>query len=270
LPIRVAVTLPLFEEFARVAGPDNVEVISLIPPGADPHTYQLTDEDKLRMKGIDFFFLNGLELDTRLQDAIEANRDETAYVIPFAPNTRSPQGGDLTAEQAGDNAHLWLDPSLAYVYAEIVADELIIYDGIRQDYYMSSFIAYRDRLLALQAELDAELDAIRPERRKVITMHDSFAHFARRFDLNVVGFGAAEPGAALAEPDIQRLVKLVNEQQVPAVFAEFGYDSSSMSEVATRAGVPLCTLYTEIPRDAAMTYEEMMRANVRELVRCLG
>jgi ABC-type Zn uptake system ZnuABC Zn-binding protein ZnuA len=88
LPIRIAVTLPIFEEFTRVGGGDNVDVISLIPPDADPHSYTLTDTEAL--KGIDFFFLNGLGLDSRFRDVIESNRDEVSYVIPFAPNTLSP------------------------------------------------------------------------------------------------------------------------------------------------------------------------------------
>jgi ABC-type Zn uptake system ZnuABC Zn-binding protein ZnuA len=269
LPIQVAVTLPLFREFAEAAGPENVEAISLIPSGADPHSYEFTPADLERMKGIDFFFFNGLGLDSRLQDTIETNRDENAFVIPFAPNIRSPQGGDATAEQAGDNAHLWLDPSLAYVYTEIVADELVIYDGIRQQFYASSFTAYRDSLLSLQAELEAELEGIAPERRKLVTMHNSFDHFARRFKLTVAGFGTSDPAPELSDADTQRLVQLLREQQVPAVFAEFGYDESGMAGVANQAGVPLCTLYSDILPDG-MAYEAMMRANVQELVRCLG
>jgi zinc/manganese transport system substrate-binding protein len=269
LPIRVAVTLPLFVELAQLAGPGNAEVISLIPAGLDPHTYEFTEADIERMKGIDFFFLNGLGLDSRLQAAIEANRDETAYVIPFAPNIKSPQGNNLTAEQAGDNSHLWLDPSLAYVYTEIVADEFIIYDGIRRDFYTTSWTGVRDRMLAFQAELAAELEAIPAERRRLVTLHDSFAHFARRFEFTVAG-QANEPPAPINEVDIQRLVQLVSDQLVPAVFTEFGYDSSGMEEVARRAGVPLCTLYSDILGGDVSTYEDMMRANVRELVRCLA
>jgi zinc/manganese transport system substrate-binding protein len=167
---------------------------------------------------------------------------------------------------------LWLDPGVAYVYTEIVADEFIIYDGIRQDYYMSSFVAYRDRLLALQAELEAELAVIPAERRKLITMHDSFTHFARRFDFTVVAVAGTEPVTALAEAEVERLVQEAQREGVPAVFAEYGYDDSAMAEVARRAGVPLCRLYTEmVPLgDGVESYEEMMRANVRELVRCLG
>ncbi len=269
LPIRIAVTLPLFEEFAREAGGGNVEVISLIPPGADPHTYELTAPDIEKMKGVDFFFLNGLGLDSRLQEVIEANRDEGSYVIPFAPNTLSPAGNGHTAEQAGDNAHLWLDPSLAYVYVEIIADELVIYDGVRKNVYDANFGDFKERMLDFQDEIYAQLQGLPAERRKIITRHNSFDHFARKFELKVAGYAVEAPGAAPAPDAIALLVQTVREQAIPAVFSEFGYETTLMDQVAAQAGVPVCTLYSDIP-DTTLTYEEMMRANADEIVRCLG
>lgn len=268
LPIRIAVTLPLLEEFAREAGGESVEVISLIPPGADPHSYEFTTEDILRMKNIDFFFLNGAGLDSRLQDVIEANRDEDSHVIPFAPNMLSPQGDGRTAEQAGDNPHLWLDPSLAFVYVEIVDDELIIYDGIRQALYDAKFNEFKQKMLGLQAELYAQLQALPAERRKLVTLHNSFDHFARKLDLEVAGFAADTPTESPADA-VDRLATLVRDQAIPAVFAEYGYDDGIISQVAETAGVPVCTLYSDIV-DGGLTYEQAMRANADEIVRCLG
>jgi len=269
LPIRIAVTLPVFEGFAREAGGGNVEVISLIPAGADPHTYELTAEDIEKMKGVDFFFLNGLGLDSRLQDLIEANRDEGSYVIPFAPNTLSPSGGGRTAEQAGDNAHLWLDPSLAYVYVEIVADELVIYDGVHQDTYDGNFGDFQERMLDFQDEVYALLQGLPAGRRAIVTHHNAFDHFARKFDMEVAGYAVEAPGAAPAPDAADLLAQTVREQAIPAVFAEFGYDTTLMDQVAAKAGVPVCTLYSDI-LDAALTYEDMMRANADEIVRCLA
>jgi ABC-type Zn uptake system ZnuABC Zn-binding protein ZnuA len=270
LPIRVAVTLPIFVEFARDAGLANAEVISLIPAGADPHTYEFTAADIERMKGIDFFFLNGLGLDAHLQDVIEANRDETSYVIPFAPNIRSPRGGDITAEQAGDNPHLWLDPTLAYVYPEIVADEFIIYDGIRKDFYNQNFIAARARLLALQDEVQAIIDPVPMDRRRLVTLHNSLDHFARRFGLTQAASAGNSPSAPVADEEISRLAQVVRDQGIPAVFTEFGYDSGPMDRVAAAAGVPVCTLYSDIIGGDVNTYAELMLANAREIARCLG
>lgn len=268
LPIRIAVTLPLFEEFAREAGGDNVEVISLIPAGADPHSYEFTEEDIQRMKGIDFFYLNGAGLDSRLQDIIEANRDEDAHVIPFAPNILSPRMDGHTAEQAGDNPHLWLDPSLAYVYVEIVDDELIIYDGIREAVYNEKFEQFKQRMLDLQQDLYAKLQAIPPERRKLVTLHNFLEHFARKFDLVVAGYAGEAPASPPTDA-VQHLSALVRDQGIPAVFAEYGYDNGLMSQVAVAAGVRMCTLYSEI-FDGSLSYEQVMRANADEIVRCLA
>jgi ABC-type Zn uptake system ZnuABC Zn-binding protein ZnuA len=270
LPARIAVTLPLFEEFARDAGLDNVEVISLIPLGADPHTYQFTQADIDKMRGIDFFFLNGLGLDSHLEEAIEANRDEGSYVIPFAPNIRSPQGGGLTAAQADDNAHLWLDPDLAYIYTEIVADELIIYDGINKGFYDANFAASRARILALQDEVQGIIDQLPPERRNLVTLHDSFAHFARRFGLTQAGYAAPLPSSPVSDAEIARLAQPVRDQGIPAVFNEFGYDPTTMQRVAAAAGAEVCTLYSDVIGGDVVTYADMMRANAREIVRCLS
>jgi len=270
LPIRVAVTLPLFVEFAEDMGLDNAEVISLIPPGADPHTYAFTPADLELMKGIDFFFYNGLGLDSRFEDAVEANRDEDAYVIPFAPNIRSPQGGDITAEQADDNPHLWLDPTLAYVYPEIVADEFIIYDGVRRNFYSTNFAAARERILALQDEVRQIIDTVPQERRKLVTLHNSFVHFARRFGLGEPAFLTAAPAGLVPEAEVQRIAQTVRNQGVPAVFTEFGYDSGPIDRVAAAAGVPACTLYSDIIGGEVITYRDLMLANAREIARCLG
>ncbi len=278
LPIKVAVTLPWFADFVNEMGIDNVEVFSLIPAGADPHTYELTAKDIDRLKDVDFFFLNGLGLDTALKAAFEASErfdDFAGHVVPFASNVRSPQGAalgdpEITAELARDNAHLWLDPMLAAVYPELIADEFVIYDGIRKPFYDDNFVAYRDKVLALQNEIRLQIEALPEARRKLVTYHDSFAHFARVFALDAVGFLVATPSDKPSQADIDTLVREVRENKVPAVFAEHGYDSSVMQTVATAAGVPLCTLYSDILDATIKTYLGMMRANAAEIVRCLG
>jgi ABC-type Zn uptake system ZnuABC Zn-binding protein ZnuA len=210
LPMKVAVSLPVFEEFAREAGGENVEVISLVPRGVDPHTYRLTEEDIESIADVDFFFVNGLGLDSAITEQIEANRKEDAKVIPFAPNTRSPRGAelgdpDITAEEAGDNPHLWLDPGLAAIYVEIVADTLVIYDGVNKALYDSNFMAFREEMTDLAIEVEQSLQAVPPERRRIISFHDAFEIFALRFDLEVAGSVVESPSDPVDNDSIDAL-----------------------------------------------------------------
>jgi ABC-type Zn uptake system ZnuABC Zn-binding protein ZnuA len=275
LPLRVAVTIPLFAEFAREMGGDNVEVFSLLPPGADPHTYQLTPSDISRISQADIFFVNGLGLDAAVQDLIEKNRSEGAKVIPFGPNLPSPRAAELgdiniTADEAGDDPHLWLDPIMARTYADLMSDTFTIVDSVNRGFYESNLSAYSDRLLELNEEIGAQLQLIPRENRKLVTYHDSFVHFARRYDLDILGFAVLVPGLDPGPEEIARLTEAINDGGVPAVFAEVGFDSSALEEVASEAGIRVCTLYSSVQDESVSTYVDMMRANVDELVRCLG
>jgi ABC-type Zn uptake system ZnuABC Zn-binding protein ZnuA len=66
------------------------------------------------------------------------------------------------------------------------------------------------------------------------------------------------------------VAQLVRDSDSPAVFAERGFDTSLMQEVATTTGAELCTLESDILAEPGSTYFEMMRRNVDEIVRCLG
>ena len=275
LPLTVAVTVPIFGDFVRQIGGENVKVFSLLPADADPHTHKLTAEELGRIAEADFFFVNGLGLDDAITELIEENRREDAKVIPFAPNIRSPRGqelGDyeLTAQEADDNPHLWLDPMLARTYAEIVADTFDIYDGVNKSFYDGNFSTYRDRISQLDLEIRAELERIPPENRKLITLHDSFEHFARRYGLEVIGFVVADPQQRPDEDNVAQLAETVRAQGVPAVFAEHGFDRDVIERVAAEAGVQVCNLYSDIVDETAPTYEEMMRSNIQEIAGCLG
>jgi ABC-type Zn uptake system ZnuABC Zn-binding protein ZnuA len=275
LPLKVAVTLPLFEDFVREIGGNNVEVFSLIPAGVDPHGYELTLEDIRRIPEVDFFFVNGLGLDDHIVAQIEENQREDAKVIPFASNVRSPRASDLgdpnmSAEEAGDNMHLWLDPLLARIYAAIVADTFVIDDGINETFYDSNFATYSRDVLALDAETRTRLEGIPEENRKLVTHHDSLAMLASRYGLQVLGFLVATPGGEIEAGVAGELVAKVRAEGAPTVFAERGYDESVLADVASESGARLCTLATDIVDETARTYVEMMRANVDELVNCLG
>lgn len=275
LPLRVAVTIPLFAEFAREMGGDNVEVFSLLPPGADPHTYQLTPSDISRISEADIFFVNGLGLDAVVRDLIEKNRREGAKVIPFGPNLPSPRAAELgdiniTADEAGDDPHLWLDPIMARIYANLISDTFIIVDSVNRAFYESNLSAYSDRLFELNEEIRAQLELIPRENRKLVTYHDSFVHFARRYDLEILGFAVSVPGQDPGPEEIARLTETINDGGVPAVFAEIGFDGVVMEEIAGEIDVEVCTLYSGVLDESVPTYIDMMRANVDELVRCLG
>ena len=277
--LRVGVTLPIFADFVREVAGDHVDVFSLLPPGADPHTYEPKPSDIDRIAGADIIFVNNNELGVEgsILNVIETNKGENTKLIPFMPNVASPRADELgdpeiTAAEAGDNPHLWLDPLLAREYAGLVAETLSADDAGNASLFASNLEAYGDRLSQLDADVAAAVDRIPEDDRKLVTVHDAFAHLARRYGLEIVGFLVGGADEDPSPHEIADLTKAIQEQHVPAVFGEpqIGPQTRLLAQIADDTGVEVCTLYSDTLDDRLPTYIDMMRFNADELLRCLG
>ena len=279
LPLRVVVTLSVFADFVREMAGDHAELFTLLPPGADPLTYEPTPSDIEKIAAADIIFVNDTKpgVEGSILDVIESNKGENTKVIPFMPNVRSPRAGelgnpDITAAEAGDNPHLWLDPVTARVYANIVSDTFIIEDGINASFYNGNLTDYGKRLFQLRVDFTATVDKIPPDDRQLVTAHDVFVHMARSFGLEIVGFVAGSPGQTPSQREVADLTKEIEQRHVPAVFGEpqIGQATSVLEQIAADTNAKLCTLYSDAAGDPATTYIDMMRFDASELLRCLG
>ncbi len=275
-PIKVVVTLPVFADFVREIGGQNVEVASLIPEGVDPHTYEPRPEDANLVADADIILVNGLGLEEPALEFIAEHRASgLTNLVTIAANVPSPTAEQpvdkpVFATEAGDDPHLWLDPKLARIYPETVADSLNIVDGKNGDYYEATFRAYLEQLQELDREIAQTIEAIPPEGRKLVTYHSSLVHFARRYGLDVVGVVNEDTTRNTPPGKVKQVTRLAQQEGVRAFFSEVGFDSLAIEEAAAEAGLSVCTLYTDSLDEEAATYLEMMRANTRELGRCLG
>ncbi|HUF53791.1 MAG TPA: metal ABC transporter substrate-binding protein [Dehalococcoidia bacterium] len=274
--IDVTVTLPMFAEFACSVGSGNVNVGALLPLEGDPHSYVPPESDSELISGAKLVLYAGLGLDEPLREYIFTHGRGSAQLINYAASLRSPTAEqppqdqpEIDAQEAGDNPYLWLDPAIARGYVDATRDSLEIVDPEHISDYQAAYDAYAQRIAELQVEMTQDLEAIPAQNRNLVTLHDSMVHFGRAFGFGIVGH-LTEPGETPDEAAIADLADAVREAGVPAVFTEAGYDASLMQRVADAAGVELCTLYTDRADSGAHTYEEMMRVNVDELVRCLG
>ncbi len=276
-PIKLVVTLSIFADFARAMGGENVEVAVLIPEGENPHAFKPSEEDAKVIADADIVFVNGQGLEDGLVDFINQRRvSRTPLLITFAANVPSPtaeqpqSGLPIYATEAADDPHLWLDPTLAKVYPETVADSLTIVDGANEAYYHTNFGAYRESVEALDREISEKLQGIPARNRQLVTYHNSLVHFASRYGFDVLGLATTDPARGPDADAATALTSLIEREDVPAVFREVGYDASALESAAADADVEVCALYTESFGEGIETYLDMMRFNADELVRCLG
>jgi ABC-type Zn uptake system ZnuABC Zn-binding protein ZnuA len=264
--VRAVTTLELFADLVRNVGGDRVEVTSLLPPGADPHTYELPPDRAAGIVEADVVFMNGLSLEESIESVVTENAG--GPVVELAEGLGTLPGDPDEGEE--HNPHLWLDVTNASRYVEKIRDALIDADPEGRETYEAEAEAYLDELAALDEEVAAAVAAIPEENRKLVTFHDAFPYLASRYGLEIVGVAVPSPGQEPNAQDIAELTETLRSQNVPAVFKEPQFDAAVLEAAADDAGVRVLDLLSDAFTDDVHTYVELMRFNARQLQEGLG
>jgi ABC-type Zn uptake system ZnuABC Zn-binding protein ZnuA len=219
-------------------GGDRVTVESIVPAGSHVEEYEPKPEDSKKVAQASLFFQNGLDLDKWAEPLLRDKKKDAAVVtltegLPAIDN---------------DNPHMWFDVQLARRYVEKMRDALIALDGAGKQYYTDRAKAYDDQLVKLDAEVKAQIAAIPPARRKLVTSHDAFPYFAKAYGLEILGFAQIEPGKDPTPAELADLVKKVKAAGVPAIFSEVGVSDAIAQTLAKEAGVT--KVVTDLPTDS--------------------
>ncbi|OGB91386.1 MAG: hypothetical protein A3H39_12065 [candidate division NC10 bacterium RIFCSPLOWO2_02_FULL_66_22] len=170
------------------------------------------------------------------------------------------------------NPHLWLDVAKAKAYVEKIRDALANVDGANAAYYSDRARAYLVQLDELDAWIQTEVDKIPRARRKLVTFHDAFPYFARRYGFSVHGFIVASPGKEPSARELTVLARRIKREEVPAVFAESQFNPKAMEVLARDTGVRVVTnLYTDSLGSGpeANSYIALMKHDVSQIVKAL-
>ena len=256
--LRVVATLELFADMAREVGGDRVEVTTLLPSGADPHTYELAPARVADVARADVVFSNGLGLEGSILGVIEENAGGANVTLA---------DGLATLD---DNPHLWLDATLAARYVERIRDALVDRDPEGRDTYEGNAAAYLGELTELDNEMAAAIESVPQERRRLVTFHDAFPYLAARYGLEVVAVVVPSPGQEPSARDVAELTETLRSEAVPAAFKEPQFNAEVLELAADEAGVEVLDLLSDAYIEGVDSYLELMRFNLQQLEEGLG
>jgi manganese/iron transport system substrate-binding protein len=276
-PIRVVTGVAIVQDLVRRVGGDGVEAFSIVPQGADPHTYQPTPRDVQALQGARLAVWNGLGLDETAADLVAEQRlpDLTVVVLSDGITPLADGDGDEDEdgheaghghEHAAGNPHLWLDPVYAVRYVETIRDALSEVDPGNAATYQANATAYIGEIEALDTWAQGEIATIPAERRKLVTFHDAFPYFAGHYGLDLVGVVLKSPGREPSAQDVAALVTEMQGHQIPTVYAEPQFNARILELAARDAGVQVKRLYSDAFDSQVTTYLDLMRFNVTSVV----
>jgi zinc/manganese transport system substrate-binding protein len=256
-PTLVVSTTILGQAVAEVVA-DLAEVEVVMPLGADPHQFAPSARQAEAMETADLLVVNGAGFEQGMADVIE--EAEAAGTPVFDASGQ--------VELVGGDPHLWMDPRRMVAVIEALGARVAELEGIDTEALSVRVDGYVQQLTELDAAIEAELAAIPPERRVLVTNHDVLGYFAERFDLDIVGavVPSLTTGAEPSAVELEELAATIRDSGVPAIFAETTQPVELAQALAGEVGgdVKVVELYTESlgePGSGAASYVEMMRTN---------
>jgi len=257
--VPVVTTTALLADLVKNVGGDRVRVTSLVPPGADIHSFQTTPNDSIVISQARLVVSNGFGLDAFLEPVLRsAIRADTINLV-------AAQGLDsmLAADNARD-PHFWQNPVFVINYVQRIRDGLANTDPGHGLEYQANAEAYIEDLRNLDREITAILGQVRPEFRHLVTFHDAFRHFAGRYGWDVSAFVASDADAVSPAAVVQ-IMGRVSDALLPAVFVEPQFQSDVVQQSARDAGIVVGTIYSDLSGDGPSSYIDMMQTNARSL-----
>ena len=253
----------------NVAG-DRVKVESLLPVGADPHSYQPTPQDVAKIEQSKLLIINGAEYEHFLEALLE-NAGGERDIIEASSGLRLRTDAE---SEHGVDPHLWLDPNNVIIYVENIREGLTHFDPDGAAIYQSNADAYVAQLEALDTWINEHVSQIPPERRLLVTNHEALGYFAERYGFTVIGavLPSVSSDASTSAGQMAELIEQIKSSGTPAIFLDEVENPALAQQIADETGVKIVAdLHLESLTDGppTATYIDMMKHNVTQIVNAL-
>lgn len=274
----IAASTPIFADILANVGGDRTEVWSVIPTGADPHTWEASPREVARLTESDAFVFMGADLEPFIEDGAwrRAAQDAALPQLRLAEQLdliavdRVIDHGDHAHDLRGGDPHVWLDPLKTIEVVAAIEAFLAGLDPAGADLYAANATAYRAQLVDLDTAYRAALEPIPSERRKLVVFHDAYTYFAARYGFEIVGVVLENPDAEPSAREIVGLKGTSEEAGVAVVFKEPQFDAAVLDHLAAETGVDVGELMTDTFTADVDSYLELMRFNLDSLTEYLA
>jgi ABC-type Zn uptake system ZnuABC Zn-binding protein ZnuA len=268
-PHVVATTVQI-TALAHEVGGDLIDLHGIIPAGADPHEFEPVASDLKSVEDADVILRHGMGLDEWLDDTLSAGHIQAVTVTDGITPLQGEEEGEVK-----DDPHVWHDPDNDKIMVNNIAAALDAADPANKATYDANAAAYNQKLDQTKVQVQAIINEIPEENRKLVTNHDAFGYFANAFGLTIVGavIPSISTGSEPSAQDTAALLDLIEREHVKAIFAESSVNPKLATTLASDAGVTIVDdLYGDSlgePGSGADTVDGMLLANAHKIADAL-
>jgi ABC-type Zn uptake system ZnuABC Zn-binding protein ZnuA len=242
-PVRVVTSIPDHAALVRAIGGDAVEVESIVKGNRDVHSVELLPSFMVKVRRADVYVKVGMDLDLWSRQIVDGSRNARLVVVDASEGVEKLEVPTFKVDAShGDlhlhgNPHYWLDPANVRPQGKAILAGLArvrpdLADGFRTN--LEAYLRRVDAALPIWAARLAPFAGV-----QVVSFHDSWPYFARRFDLEVVDFLEPKPGVPPTPSHVAALQQRLAGGQVKAILMESYFDDRVPDMLSRASGVPV-------------------------------
>jgi ABC-type Zn uptake system ZnuABC Zn-binding protein ZnuA len=288
--INVVATTPMIGEFVGQVGGENINLTILMPPEADPHTYEPAPQDAGKIADADLVFYTGLMYEpAALIELLEnsvcgaealAEVGESVFPIEFKEgghDDHDEEGNDDHDGHEGHghgayDPHFWFDPNRVVYAAEFIESKLVEFDSSNAANYEAAGDAYTNELSGLTGQVSQLIGSIPSQNRKLITTHESLGYLEAKFGLEVLStiIPDLDSSNEITPSQLVGVIDVIEDNNVKVIFIEAEAPSVYAETIVAETGIKAVEgLWVETLKPG-QTYPEFLIAAVELIVENLS
>jgi zinc transport system substrate-binding protein len=247
--IKVVTTMYPVYEFVKQVGGDKVDVVMLIPPGAEPHDWEPTAKDIIQIKDAKIFAFHGKDFEPVekllkkevLGNALPLEVSKDVIKLEAKQEENEEEGhGHTHDEEHKFDPHAWLDPLAVQQEIKTIAEALVSVDEKNAEYYKKNADTYNKKLAELDEQYKKGLEGI--SRKEIVTSHRSFGYLANRYGFDQLGIMGLSPDAEPTPDKMAKITEFCREHKVKYIFFETVTSPKLAQTIAKETGAELLVL----------------------------
>jgi len=264
---------PMYD-FACKVGGDRVSVTNLTPAGIEPHDWEPSASDMIKLEKADVFIYNGAGMEHWVDSVLSSLENKKLTVVEasvLAPFISADAGANAASSSV--DPHVWLDPEIAKIEMNTILDAFKTADAENADYFQANFDRYAAEFDKLDEEFSSSLAGL--PQKNIVVAHNAFAYLCSAYGLVQVPI---EGLSADSEPDAARMttiIDFVKKNNVKVIFFEELVSPKVAETIAKETGSSTAVLnplegISAKDQAAGEDYFSVMRANLQALIGALS
>ena len=229
----IITTIYLEYDFAKAIVGDKFDVVRLIGPGIEVHTYEPSVKDMKRISDADMFIYTGNAMEPWVEGLMGSIDNKDLIIVDCSKNIDLIESDEFMEDYSildeeheeglhneEYDGHIWMNPQNAIIMINTILDEIIKIDSENEEIYKANALKYINEIINLDTEIE---EMLKENNIEVLVFGGEFAYayFCKHYDIKVVScYTACGEGGEPSITRVKKVIDFINKNNIPNIFYE--------------------------------------------------